>query len=108
MVEPPPADNGLRPAHRRSSMSGIFLLLTPRRKRVSQRVVGLVALPLLLVLIGSAQASDHSDKGTEADQETIKALVQRINALEARVQQLEAMQSRTSSASAVSPPSRPP
>ena len=88
-------------------MSGTVLLLQPRRKRVSHRVVGWLALPLLLALIGRAGASDHSDIGGGTDQETIKALVQRINALEARVQQLEAMQGHAGSASPVSQASTP-
>lgn len=85
-------------------MSGTILLLQPRRAGVSQRAVGWVLLPLLLVFVGTAGASDHSDSGAGGDQETIKALVQRINALEARVQQLEALQTHPGSWSQSSGP----
>lgn len=77
-------------------MSGSVSLTTPNRKRVSQRIIRLFPLLVLIGLIGSANAADtRSDASKDADQQTIKALIERVNALEARVQQLEAIQNHT-------------
>lgn len=76
------------------SGSGSFNLL--KRTRVPQQVVRCFLLLVLLNFMGRANAADtRSDAGKDADQQTIKALIERVNALEARVQQLEAIQSHS-------------
>lgn len=74
-------------------MSGSVLVVVLKRKRVSQGLVRWFLLLVLLNSIGRANGADtRSDAGKDADQQTIKTLIERVNALEARVQQLEAIQ----------------
>ena len=74
-------------------MSGSVLLKMLKDKCGSQDLAGCLLLFVLLSFIGRANAADtHSDAGRDVDQQTIKALIERVNALEARVQQLEAIQ----------------
>lgn len=74
-------------------MSGSVSHIVLKRTRVLYQAAGCFMLVVLLGFVPRAKAADtRSDAGKDAEQQTIKALIERVNALEARVQQLEAIQ----------------
>ncbi|HKU26552.1 MAG TPA: hypothetical protein VJQ54_13840 [Candidatus Sulfotelmatobacter sp.] len=86
-------------------MSGSGLIILLKRTRVPQQVVRCFLLLVLLNSIGRANAADtRSDADKDSEQQTIKALIERVNALEARVQQLEAIQNHSAIPLPVSQP----